>query len=707
MADKYLKEYYDEGNKAGSTSDPSKPVVGGDLVAIQRINEANQESAICIVKTTDLVNDTLVGVFEPAYEETTTQLLAASNPSYTENTNNNFGGWGTIFTKNGLTFNTIKIPKTGKANGSSPVWAFAKIQVRDTPATFNDAGVNNATLLAESPLIAIPADNVIENILFPLADPTNVNNFIELNNDSFSGATYFVGVTYYAANGTTIAPGGYPTGTIGNHTIDSGSSYYRFYRAPVNERWILSSSSPIQIVFEHYYTGRILTGFHLNELDSTKLDKVALDYSSPQIMLPDTIYAVVGDKLQLFYKGFIRAIDLYQYNILITCAVGSQYPRYYEYTPVVGDIGTKSFKVELKDNAGNVVTTKTVNIVISAAPANPVSTKKVLCIGDSLTSQGEWCHEADRRLTGNVQSGDPTYNPTLGLTNLDFVGRKTLKLTGYEGTGGWNFADYVTEGADAYRITVSGVTSLSLDALYTNNSSTFQVREINVTGGTGNVLMYKVSGTNAPSASGTMTKTTGTGDGTITYSAVSVDVSNMFWDDSIPGLNFQKYVYDYCGEGIVDIVAILLSWNGIRPFETDYTDELDDCRTFLRAILDHNENVKVLLMGIQMPSLNGGVGANYGATGTSYADQYGIIVGAMNYNNGLQLLANEEEFSSWVKYIDTACQFDSENNMQESDVPVNSRSAKTEKRGTNGLHPGITGYYQIADVVYRSIGAVL
>lgn len=38
-----------------------------------------------------------------------------------------------------------------------------------------------------------------------------------------------------------------------------------------------------------------------------------------------------------------------------------------------------------------------------------------------------------------------------------------------------------------------------------------------------------------------------------------------------------------------------------------------------------------------------------------------------------------------------------------ADKIVNSRSAKTEKVGTNGVHPSTEGYYQIADVVYRNV----
>ena len=84
---------------------------------------------------------------------------------------------------------------------------------------------------------------------------------------------------------------------------------------------------------------------------------------------------------------------------------------------------------------------------------------------------------------------------------------------------------------------------------------------------------------------------------------------------------------------------------------------------------------------------------------------YGMVVAAFNQNKAYQELANEVAYSSFDEFVNISSQFDSENNMPETDVPVNTRNAKTEKRGTNGVHPATEGYYQIADVVYRNFVA--
>ena len=50
-------------------------------------------------------------------------------------------------------------------------------------------------------------------------------------------------------------------------------------------------------------------------------------------------------------------------------------------------------------------------------------------------------------------------------------------------------------------------------------------------------------------------------------------------------------------------------------------------------------------------------------------------------------------------------QFDVENNMPASEMQVNIRNKKTERVGTNGVHPTMEGYLQIGDVFYRALVA--
>lgn len=445
-----------------------------------------------------------------------------------------------------------------------------------------------------------------------------------------------------------------------------------------------------------FHNGFIIPG-------SITIDKLAFELPGHDvsISLPDTIYAVVGDTLQLFYRGIVKAVNPYNYDILVTCAKGNQYPRYFEFTPTLADVGNIPFKITIKDNYRNIIAEKSCTIKIVNVASSPSSVKKIACFGDSLTAPGTWVSETYRRLTSI--GGTPSAN---SLTNIDFVGAKTKDGAGYFGVGGWTWKDYTTKGRNAYRFEVSGVTSLSINAKYEHNGNTFTVMEINVTGGSGNILCSVDSLTPAPSASGTLSKLSGNGDDSISFSSYSQDSANPLWDYENNKMTFIPYANKYA-DGNLDIVYTLLSWNGLSAGMTDFSTILSMVKTFTDTLHAEFPYAKLKIMGLQVPSVNGGMGANYGATGTSYSDRYGMVVTALNMNQAYQDFANQDDYKSFVEFVNISSQFDSEYNMPQAEVTVNTRSSLTEQRGTNGVHPSDNGYMQIADVVYRNLMASL
>jgi hypothetical protein len=96
------------------------------------------------------------------------------------------------------------------------------------------------------------------------------------------------------------------------------------------------------------------------------------------------------------------------------------------------------------------------------------------------------------------------------------------------------------------------------------------------------------------------------------------------------------------------------------------------------------------------------MGKNYGADGMGYSDAYGMLVTAMHYNAKLEEMCRLEKYKDFVKYVDVAGQFDTDYNMPSVQKPVNNRNQKTETMGSNGVHPSVSGYYQIADAAYRA-----
>ena len=122
-------------------------------------------------------------------------------------------------------------------------------------------------------------------------------------------------------------------------------------------------------------------------------------------------------------------------------------------------------------------------------------------------------------------------------------------------------------------------------------------------------------------------------------------------------------------------------------------------KTLVETAHEEYPDARIALIGVQLPSLNGGLSANYSQT-SPLADLQWLINRVHAYND---FITNISEEYSYVDYVDVASQFDSENNMMEALFNVNSRNEKKEYRGTNGIHPSYSGYYQIADVLYRYI----
>lgn len=219
-----------------------------------------------------------------------------------------------------------------------------------------------------------------------------------------------------------------------------------------------------------------------------------------------------------------------------------------------------------------------------------------------------------------------------------------------------------------------------------------------MTGGTGNILC-RAENSIIPLNNGTLTKISGSGDAEISFSAANVDSDNPLWDSDNNKMSFIPYANEYCG-GKVDIVYTLLSWNNMTSGMTDFSAIIEQVKIFADTLHKEYPNAKLRLMGIQHPSVTGGMGANYGATGRGAADAYGMAVSALNLNEAYQDFANLPGYSDFVTFVNVSAQFDTEFNMPYTEAKVNVRNSKTEMLGTNGVHPINDGYMQIADIVF-------
>ena len=201
-----------------------------------------------------------------------------------------------------------------------------------------------------------------------------------------------------------------------------------------------------------------------------------------------------------------------------------------------------------------------------------------------------------------------------------------------------------------------------------------------------------------------MTKVSGVGDDTITWTAAVKSSINPFWNDETEQLDFPAYVDKWCG-GTIDVVYTLLTWNGLGSVieSQDFSSLVGYATTLFRHIHSNYPDVKIKMMGVQVPDCRQGMGSLGAPRENGYTDMYGLIVTALNMNKAYEDLCNEAEFSSYVEFVNVSSQVDSEYNMPFVEKDVNTRNSDyKDKVGTNDVHPSTPGYLQIADVVYRN-----
>ncbi len=171
------------------------------------------------------------------------------------------------------------------------------------------------------------------------------------------------------------------------------------------------------------------------------------------------------------------------------------------------------------------------------------------------------------------------------------------------------------------------------------------------------------------------------------------------------GISFLDYTQRNGYSGI-DELYILMTYNGVggafRTFNMN-TEPFKSAKILIDQFHKDYPNAKITLLGIPLPSLNGGLGAYY-TINQAYGDNYGQFVTVLNYNNQLKAFAKDSEYSSFMRFVDIGGQFDSEYNMPTQGKKVNNQNSTTEQVGNAmGLHPSTNGYRQIGDAFYRAL----
>lgn len=638
----------------------------------------------------------IVPAFRDTYSVDTSTVVTTSAFTDGNIRNSPFTGWGADFNKVGISFNALRLDKIRRNTGIAPADAakYLRMFVKDTQ--------DSTTLIAQSDFLEVD-ETVFDygELIFTLLDPVT-NEIITLTDSDFAGSTYFMGyVAYNSSYG--VAYIGNTKGTQSNH---SGTSWYN---TNLNTEDWNGFTSGVAVPMEHLLNS-VTVIKNLIELDDVNDRIDAINFTPPtipRISLPDSIDAVVGYEQQLFFRGMIEDLDpINGYNIKITGDVGGkQYPRYYEFTPTTA--GVKTFTISLYDRDSTLITSNSCSINVSNTGTNPATTKKVLCVGDSLTSGGDWTGELQRML---AQSGGTPVG--LNMSNVELIGTQGSGSNLYEGYGGKHWEWYINETTSPdvpFNVTSHDKISADLVSIWQDsNANQWTLESIS----SATVLVFSrlnhVAG--APS-SGNLTHVSGaTNTSDVAYNSVGGGSStsvNPFWNSTTDELDFTNYVTDN-SFGTIDYVCVLLTWNrmaGDRALASDHAALINDAKVFLDKMHSQYPDAKVKLMGIQLPSTNGGLATNYGDANNDYGNYFSLVRTVFGLNLAYQDLANDPSYSSFVEFVNVSAQFDSLYNMPSSARPVNNRNTLTEDIGSNGVHPTDDGQMQIADAIFRSMNA--
>ena len=422
-----------------------------------------------------------------------------------------------------------------------------------------------------------------------------------------------------------------------------------------------------------------------------------------EIVIPNIVYAFEGLEMNIWNDTISLSIDngLYSpsnYKVRWSCSKGLVTERGFRFTPTSNDVGDVNCTCCIYDVRGALIVSKTFVIKVVGKSALS-SSKKIAYFGDSLgagVATALYGNFNDAQLFGGVI---PTMIGTRGTLNK------------YDAVGGYGWSNYATEGEKCFRVSVSGVTSLSVGAKYKDaNNNAFEVVEVNTTDGNGNILLYKwySSGQYGYSdlqlPSGTLSKISGSGDSSVPYTNAFEESTNPLWNTTSNKLDVARYK-TLCGLTDTDKIDAVSFQFGIN--DNKLADNTEKLYTYIKALynafIEDNPSCK-FIVGLTTTSGNtlSGCGANYGTSFDWKSYQENVYKIRKYY---LSLL--DDSTMSNLRIATPHLYLDRYYGYGFSTRQVSARYTETEKYHNNFVHPASSGYAQMADAYLAAFVAAL
>lgn len=422
--------------------------------------------------------------------------------------------------------------------------------------------------------------------------------------------------------------------------------------------------------------------------------------SDLKITIPDKVYAVVGTELNLWNDTVSLSVDkgLFSpanYQIMWYCTKGLITDRGFRYEPTDSDVGTVNCTCYLYDIKGSLIDSKQFQIITLGKNQLNMA-KNIVYFGDSLGQSAASALYANFNNPDKFTGIAPTMRGTRGTTYK------------YEAVGGYRWVDYATSGRYAYRIQVENITSASVGARYSLDgySNYFEIREVNIVEGSGNMLIeyqYGSQAANFPS-SGKLVKTSGSGDEIIDFTGAYQEPNNPLWNNSTNKLDIAQYKTKIGLSDSEKIDAVSFQF-GIN--DNGLANDLDTLQGYIEDLYDafiaDNPDCKFII-GLTTSSGNdvNGAGANYGA---SY-DWMSFLQNTYKIRQFYLTLQDSPQYPN-LRIAPVSLEVDRYYGYAFSERPISQRYAETEKYHNNYVHPGSSGYGQMADAYFAAYIAAL
>ena len=595
-----------------------------------------------------------------------------------------FRGWGYPYSPAGASFNAVRVKLLSRTAAlTTSRWRTLRVVVR-TGATPHAAG---STVVAIGSITVLETADTLTDLTILLKDPNS--GAVKTLTDADFTTAYFIGI--YAENASGAAAScGEPRGTMANGL---GQSYYITTSGgvPQTATWqATASGSNIPLAFQHLLLTTPVESVISSPSQSLVNDLAASSaMPSPEIVVPPYLFATQGRECNVYFDNLhlADAAD-YLHDVVSSTSVGQQQDERFTWIPTAAQAAGTLAMSAYDKRTGTLLVTKTAELRAAATSAGTGLNKKVMVIGDSLISANT--------ITQTLL--DVAATDVMGVTLL---GTRGTAPNLHEGRGGWTVNDYTTVGRTYYQFTVSGVTTPPAinSTKYSNNGAVFTVQELSLNGGAGTITCSVDSGT-VPAASGTLTRTFGTGDASIAFSSSAAVTGNPFWKSG--AVNFAQYLTD-TGTAVPDWVFIALGINDVFSQTSDVaattlTDSaLTSLDVLIASIKAAGAGIKIGLMLPSPPSSSqDSFGGNYATGQTRWRDKRNILIWARQM---IAKYTGQEAARIYLVPSNTA--LDTVNNMSvAAAAPINSRSSVNVARQNNGVHPGTPGYQQIADAVW-------